>query len=112
MSGKITNKINRLYLTSGYMDRYGSDVWASAIICIAFIVFINYYYFVNVLEVIKTDWPNQRCNPLVLPFAGFIKKPTDMSNVEFTASNFNSCLNDILKNVVLVAIQPICFYNF
>lgn len=106
---KIQSKINLLYSTSGYMDRYGSDVWSAAIICLAFIVFINYYYFVNVLEVIKTDWPNQRCNPLVMPFAGFIKKPTDMSNLEFTTSNFNSCLNDILKNVVLIAIQPLYF---
>jgi hypothetical protein len=109
MSNKIQGKINLLYSTSGYMDRYGTDVWTAAIICLAFIIFINYYYFVNVLEVIKTDWPSQRCNPLVLPFAGFIKKPTDMSNIEFTTSNFNSCLNDILKNVVLIAIQPLYF---
>jgi len=105
----ISNKINKLYSTAGYMDKYGSDVWTSAIICLAFIVFINYYYFVNVLEVIKADWPAQRCNPLIMPFAGFINKPTNMSNLEFTASNFSNCFNTILKNVVLVAMQPLYF---
>jgi hypothetical protein len=109
MSDKISNKINLLYSTSGYMAKYGTDVWTAAIICLAFIVFINYYYFVNVLEVVKADWPNQRCNPLFLPFAGFIQKPTDMSNLEYTASNFNSCLNTILQDVVLIAIQPLYF---
>jgi len=106
---KIYNKINKLYSTAGYMDKYGTDVWTSAIICLAFIVFINYYYFVNVLEVIKADWPAQRCNPLVMPFAGFINKPTNMSNLEFTAGNFNDCFNTILKNVVLIALQPLYF---
>ena len=66
---KIYTKINKLYSTAGYMDKYGSDVWTAAIVCLSFIVFINYYYFVNVLEVIKADWPVQRCNPLVMPFA-------------------------------------------
>ena len=91
MSDKISTKINLLYSTSGYMNKYGTDVWTTVIICLAFIVFINYYYYINVLEVVKADWPNQRCNPLFLPFAGFIKKPTDMSNLEYTSSNFNSC---------------------
>jgi hypothetical protein len=44
-----------------------------------------------------------------LPFAGFIKKPTDMSNLEYTSSNFNSCLNNILQDVVLIAVQPLYF---
>jgi hypothetical protein len=110
MSDKIIiNKLNLLYSKAGYMSKYGTDVWTAAIICLAFIIFINYYYFVNVVEVIKTDWPNQRCNPLVMPFAGFIKKPTDMTNLEFTASNFNNCFNTILQDVVLIALQPIYF---
>ena len=108
-TNNIGNKINVLYSKAGYMDKYGSDVWAAAIICLLFIVFINYYYFVNVIEVIKADWTHNRCNPLVLPFAGFIKKPTDVSNLEFTASNFNNCINEILKSVVLVAVQPLYF---
>jgi len=106
---KIYTKLNKLYGKAGFMDKYGSDVWTSAIICLAFIIYINYYYFVNVLEVIKSDWGEHRCNPLILPFAGFINKPTNMSNLEFTVGNFNGCLNSILKNVVTVAIQPIYF---
>ena len=111
MSSKdsIIRKLNVLYKKAGYMDKYGNDVWVAAVICISFIVFINYYYFVNVIEVVKAEWPAQRCNPLFLPFAGFIQKPTDMSKIEYTASNFNYCLNNILKDVVLIAVQPLQF---
>jgi hypothetical protein len=106
---EIYIKLNKLYSKSGFMGKYGTDVWVSAIICLAFIIFINYYYFINIIEVVKADWPSQRCNPLVLPFAGFINKPTDMSNLEFTVGNFNNCLNTILQDVVLVALQPLYF---
>jgi hypothetical protein len=105
----ILNKINNLYRKTGYMGKYGNDVWVSAVICVSFIVFINYYYFANVLQVIKADWPAQRCNPLIAPFAGFIQRPTNMTNLEFTADNFNDCLKGILKNVVLLAVQPLQF---
>ena len=105
----ILNKINNLYKKSGYMGKYGNDVWVSGVICVSFIVFINYYYFANVIQVVKADWPAQRCNPLIAPFAGFIQKPTNMTNLEYTASNFNDCLKSILKNVVLIAVQPIQF---
>jgi hypothetical protein len=105
----ISQKIENLYFTSGYMDKYGSDVWAAFIICIVFLVFTFYYYFLNGLQVIKADWENKRCNPLVIPFAGFINKPYDKSNLEFTGENFSDCVNSILKKIIDNALKPI-FY--
>ena len=32
------NKLNKLYLRSGYMDKYGMDVWITTILCISFIL--------------------------------------------------------------------------
>jgi len=105
----ITTKINTLYASSGYMDKYGSDVWAAVIICIVFLLLTNYYIFANALEVIKADWPNQKCNPLILPFAGFINKPSDQSNLEFTITNFNGCINSLLKETLETAVQPLYY---
>ena len=102
-------KINKLYLNSGYMDKYGSDVWAAVIICLVFLLLTNYYIFANALEVVRSDWPNQKCNPLFLPFAGFINKPTDKTNIEYTAENFNGCIVSILKYTLDVAVQPLYF---
>jgi hypothetical protein len=104
------NKINKLYSNSGYMDKYGSDVWATAIMCIIFLLLTNYYFFANVLQVIKADWPNQKCNPAIMPFAGFINNDSkDQTNLEFTAINFNNCVNGFLKEIIEVTVQPLSY---
>ena len=99
-------KIDELYLMSGYMDKYGKDVWVSTILCIVFTILICYFALSNVLEVVKVNWPYQRCNPLFMPFAGFINKPVDMTNFEYTTGNFNECINSILIYVAQLAFQP------
>ena len=102
----VVNKIKKLYSTFGYMDKHGADVWISVIICIAFSLVISYYYYTNVLEVVRSDWHNQRCNPLFIPFAGLIQKPHDQTKLEYTADNFNGCIKSLLKNIVEVAVEP------
>ena len=106
ISDVIRKKIDELYSMSGYMDKYGSDVWISVIICITFILLTFYYHFTNTLEVIRSDWPNQKCNPMYMPFAGFINKPTNQTNLEFTAENFTGCIMSILEYVSEMAFQP------
>ena len=105
----IYEKINSLYSKTGFMDRYGSDVWLSVFICLSFTFYILYFFFMNSVEIIKSDWDNQKCNPAVMPFAGFINKPDNESNIEFTAKNFANCINLSLKNIVYIILQPIVF---
>lgn len=88
------------------MDKHGSDVWISVIICIVFSLVISYYYYTNVLEVVRADWPNQRCNPLFIPFAGLIHKPHNQTKLEYTADNFNGCIKSMLKSIVEAAVEP------
>jgi hypothetical protein len=102
----IYEKINMLQAKSGFMDKYGSDVWATVIICIIFILAISYFYYLNVLEVIKVNWDEEKCSPAVMPFAGFINKPSDKGVLEFTADNFTGCLNGVLKHVASVMLKP------
>ena len=108
----ITNtlfKIKKLYLKSGYMNIHGTDVWVSAILCGIFIYLICYYYYVNVLQVIRADWQKHKCNPVLIPFAGFINNPKDKTKLEFTAENFSGCINSMLKDIVEGAVQPFVF---
>lgn len=102
----ILNKLQNLYSGTGYMKKYGTDVWISVIICILFVYLINRYYIINLLEVIKTDWPNQKCNPLIMPFAGFINKPGNQSSFDFTSDNFSTCIYDIVKYFTKLAVNP------
>ena len=105
-SHDVVNKIKKLYSTFGYMDKHGSDVWVSVIICITFGLVISYSYYTNVLEVLRSDWVIHRCNPLFIPFAGLIHKPQNQSNLEYTAENFNGCIKSMLKNIADAAIEP------
>jgi len=99
-------KLNKIYLKAGYMTKHGTDVWVSVIICIVFIIAIYYYYYSNVLEVIRADWPNQKCNPLVIPFAGFINKPKNKTNLQFTSENFTMCVGSVLEYITNIAVNP------
>ena len=103
----IQKKIANLYQKAGYMDKYGSDVWSSAIVCIIFIVLTVYFYYMNILQVVKSNWETERCNPLLIPFAGIINKPNNMSGLEYTAENFTDCVNSFLKYVAEVALAPL-----
>lgn len=98
--------INKLYDNLSYLDVYGSSVLLFVVITV--IVFFIFLY-CNVMqsaEIIKNDWTNQRCNPKVIPFAGFINKPEDKSIFEFTEENFNYCIQGILVNITGFSVQP------
>ena len=106
----IYSKINTLYEKKGYLERYGSSVIISTFIILIFAGYVLYYYFMNHIQPIKSDWTNQRCNPLVIPFAGLINKPTHQSKFDFTGDNFSYCTQTILKDITDVAFQPIYYF--
>ena len=103
------NKINKLYDKLTYFDLYGTSVLSFIIITI--IVFLVYSYSVVMLNAsaIKDDWINQRCNPTVIPFAGFINKPSNQSIVDFTGDNFTYCVQDTLTKITGFVLQPFDF---
>ena len=103
------NKLNKLYDNLSYFDLYGNSVIIFFIITI-FVFTVHLYCIVmkNAKE-IKDDWVNHRCNPRVIPFVGFINKPDGMSIAEFTASNFNTCIQDVLVNITGYTVQPFTY---
>ena len=107
VNNNITSTINNIYDKSGFLDKYGGSLWLTVIISIVFFVAISYYHIYNNLQPIKSDWLNQRCNPGVIPFAGLINRPDDMSVYDFTAENFNYCIQNILQDIAGVFLAPI-----
>jgi len=103
------NKINNLYDNLSYLDIYGSSVLIFILLTI--IIFLIHSYCIVMINAnsIKADWVNQRCNPKVIPFAGFINKPENKTVFDFTEENFNYCVQDILTNIVGYALQPITY---
>ena len=105
----LFKQINKLYNKSSFLEKYGLDVWTVIIICLIFFTLSSYFYILNNIEPIKADWENQRCSPAVMPFAGFINKGPNDSNLEFTGKNFTGCVQSILTSMIAYAFQPIYY---
>ena len=109
MSDSILKVINKIYSKAGFLEKYGGSLWLTIILIIVFFVAISYYHVMNNIQPIKADWLNQRCNPSVIPFAGLINKPDDQSAFEFTASNFNNCIYNILNDIINIFLAPLYY---
>ena len=94
--------IEKKYAKEGYMDKYGGSVLLTGITLGIFGMLFGYHYMMTDIKALKKDWPNVRCNPLAMPFAGIINAPPDGSKWEYTAENFGHCLTGILRDVVNV----------
>jgi len=105
------NKINEMYSNLTYMDQYFGSVLLFIILTIVLFVCVSYTHIMRNFQPIKDDWPNQKCKPNVLPFAGLINKPDNMTILEFTSQNFTNCVQDILTNIIGYAIQPITYMS-
>ena len=84
----ITKIINKIYEKSGFLETYGGSFYMTILILITFFIIITYFYILNHVNPIKEDWTNQRCKPYIIPFAGIINKPDNMSATEFASENF------------------------
>jgi hypothetical protein len=103
------NTIKKMYENLTYFDQYGFSFILFIIITILLIIFIASCLALANIQTIQQDWPNQRCKPYILPIAGLINKPPNMSIAEFTSQNFNYCTQSILKEISSFAVQPLTF---
>ena len=103
------NEINKIYNKLSYFDIYGGSVLLFIIITLVVVSWYTYFSLMTDAMAIKADWVNQRCNPKVMPFAGFINKPDDKTITEFTGENFTYCTQTILSNLTGVVVQPFQF---
>jgi hypothetical protein len=101
--------INKLYANLTYVDKYNGSIFIVILITLILFLCCAYLSIYTNIQPIKDDWQNQRCNPKVMPFAGFINKPEDETITDFTQKNFTYCSQDILKTIMSETIKPITF---
>jgi hypothetical protein len=106
------HKINEMYAKLSYFDQYGGSVVMFIILIIILFIAVSYSTVMKNIQPIKDNWTTQRCKPSVIPFAGLINKPDNMSVVDFTGQNFNFCLQNILTNITGYALQPISYMTY
>jgi hypothetical protein len=103
------NNIKKMYESLTYFDQYGFSFILFIIITIVLIIFVGSCFALQNIQPIKQDWANQRCKPYVIPIAGFINKPPNMSFNEFTSQNFTYCTQNILKGLTGFAVEPLTY---
>jgi len=103
------NNIKKMYSDLSYFDQYGFSLILFIIITILLIICVCYCIAIQNIQPIKQDWTNKRCNPYIIPIAGLINKPKNMSISDFTVQNFNYCTQNILQGITGDAVQPLTF---
>ena len=103
----MIDKISDIYENQTYLERYGEYVFFAIIICISFILVITYIHIKINIEQIRADWNNQKCKPNIMPFAGMINAPDNMSKMEYAEKNFAECTQNILTDISDIALIPV-----
>ena len=100
-------QINKMYDGLSYFDHYGGSVILFVAVTGVLGLAISYYYVKRNSQDIKDDWTNQRCNPNVIPFAGYINAPDGESASKYTSDNLTYCVNAIITDASEAALSPI-----
>jgi hypothetical protein len=103
------NQIIKMYDKLNYFDQYGGSLVLFIVITIIILILVSYFHTMINVQPIIDDWPNQRCKPNIIPFAGFITHPEGVSATEYTAQNFNNCVQNILSSITGDAVSPLTF---
>lgn len=103
------NAITKMYEKLNYFDQYGGTFILFVVITIVVIILVSYFYTMSNIQPIIDDWPNQRCKPNIIPFAGLITHPEGVSASEYTSQNFTYCTQNILSNITGIALEPLTY---
>lgn len=102
----VVMNITNLYTKSGYLSRFGNDLWNTILLLILFFLALSYSLILNRFKTIKANWTYYRCHPSVIPFAGMINKGPGETSIEFTSKNFTYCTQTILRTIIGEAFTP------
>jgi len=95
----IIERLNYLYGDKTFSGLYGIDIIKVCIVIFIFMSAVTYFQIQNKLLQVKRDWPEYRCRPDVMPFAGWINAPDGVSPMDYTKQNFMECSSNSTKGV-------------
>ena len=98
--------VNNIYDKLSYYDMYGSTIMIFILLTLFVFYIYTYYKIMQIKDAVAADWANQRCNPKYIPFAGYITHPDGTTAFDYTAENFQYCIQSIENDVTGTAVQP------
>lgn len=95
----VFERVNYLYGDKTFSGRYGIDIIKVCVVIFLFMSAVTYYQIQNKLLEVKRDWPEYRCRPDVMPFAGWINAPEGVNPLQYTKQNFMECSTKVTKGI-------------
>ena len=71
------------------------------LIVLLFLIITAYFVVTGKKEEYAENWEKYKCNPIIMPFAGYINPNTS------TSKNFSGCMFSIIKSILNILMQPI-----
>jgi hypothetical protein len=105
----IDTKISKMYENIGYLGMYGTDVGITILLFVITFAIISYFSYHSVVSQLRMNWNSHKCNPVFMPFAGFIMPKPGQSFSETTFENFNFCIHQDLSAILNLIMMPFEF---
>ena len=105
----IDTKIISMYENIGYLGMYGTDVCITILIIVITLCIVSFSSYKAVINELKTNWNTNKCNPIIIPFAGLIMPVFGQSTSETTVENFNYCVHSDMSAVFGIIMMPFEF---
>ena len=104
----IFDKVKALYHSQTFGSRYGGAVWAAVVIIWAWAVAMAYMKAMNHVGAYKNDWSSKRCEPWIMPIAGWVHnpQPDKMTASQATEDNFGFCIGRIGHDLAELVLAP------
>jgi len=93
-SPNIINNINGFNDNATYYELFNQDIWITIIVFIIVFFIAAYFFIKSTIRSYKAEWENNKCNPVLMPFASIINP--DLANGEdfaYVLDNFKDCLD-------------------
>ena len=104
----IKVNINNFYENASYYQLFNIDIWITIIVFIIVFLIAFYYAIKSQLRSYKADWEQNKCNPVLMPFASVINPELANGNdYGYTLNNFTDCLNMLNDELARDMTQPI-----
>jgi len=105
----VDNKIISMYESVGYLGMYGTDVCITILIFVITVGIVSLASYRVIVNKLKEDWNTNKCNPIVMPFAGIIMPVPGQTTSETTFENFNYCIQQDMASVFNIIMMPFEF---
>jgi len=105
-------KITSMYEKQSYLEMYGSDVFYTIFLFIITVMITSLSGYYAIVNEIKSNWNQNKCIPIVMPFAGIIMPKPGQTFSETTFENFNYCIQQDISQVFSIIMMPFEFIMY